>query len=89
MYRWRIDHLEMKEKQHEFLEEKTKSAVKLLEARECICTANTETGRDRARYKIMGGWGESVKTTTSRVTGKELIVCNRAVKWWDEGVAEA
>ena len=30
-----------------------------------------------------------VKTTASEVIGKKLIVCSRAVKWWDEEVHEA
>ena len=30
-----------------------------------------------------------VKTTSSKVIGNKLIVCNRAVKWWDEEVKEA
>ena len=34
------------------------------------------------------GWEQLVKTTASKVIGKKLIVCNRAVKWWDEEVKE-
>ena len=30
-----------------------------------------------------------VKTTASKVLGNKLIVCNKAVKWWDEEVKEA
>ena len=30
-----------------------------------------------------------VKNTACKVVGKKLIVCNRAVKWWDEEVKEA
>ena len=30
-----------------------------------------------------------VKTTASKVIGKKLIVCNKAVKWWDDEVKEA
>ena len=30
-----------------------------------------------------------VKTTASKVIGKKLIACNRAVKWWDEELKEA
>ena len=30
-----------------------------------------------------------IKTTAIEVIGKKLIVCNRAVKWWDEKVKKA
>ena len=30
-----------------------------------------------------------VKNTASEVIGKMLIICNRAVKWWDEEVKKA
>ena len=30
-----------------------------------------------------------VNNTASRVTGKKLIICNKAVKWWDDEVKEA
>ena len=30
-----------------------------------------------------------VKDTTCKLIGKKLILCNRAVKWWDEEVKEA
>ena len=45
--------------------------------------------RDNAGARIIEGWEQLVKTTASRVIGKKLIVCNRAVKWWDEEVREA
>ena len=38
---------------------------------------------------IEGGWEQLVKTTASKLIGKKLIVCNRAVKWWDDEVKEA
>lgn len=48
-----------------------------------VGTASTEIGRDRA--KIMGGRQQLVRTA-ARVMGKNLIVCTRAVKWWNEDV---
>ena len=45
--------------------------------------------RNRAGAKIIGGWVHFVKCTVCRVIGKKLILCNRAVKWWDEEVEEA
>ena len=27
--------------------------------------------------------------TSGKVIGKKLIICNKAVKWWDEEVQEA
>ena len=50
---------------------------------------DTEKERDRAGAKIIEGWEQLVKNTASKVVGKKLIVCNRAVKWWDEEVKEA
>ena len=38
---------------------------------------------------MMEGWERLVKTTASNVLGKALVVCNRAIKWWDEEVKEA
>ena len=35
---------------------------------------------------MVEGWEHLVKTTSSKVVGIKLIVYNRAVKWWDEGV---
>ena len=45
--------------------------------------------RDNAGARIIEGWEQMVKTTASEVIQKKLIVCNRAVKWWDEEVKEA
>ena len=36
------------------------------------------------------GWEQQlVKTTAIKVIRKKLIICNRAVKWWDDEVKEA
>ena len=51
-----------------------------------VGTVDTEMERDRAGAKIIEEWEQLVKTTASKAIGKELIVCNRAVKWWDEEV---
>ncbi|CAM9963467.1 unnamed protein product, partial [Sphacelaria rigidula] len=37
----------------------------------------------------MEGWEQMVKNTASEVIGRKLIVCNRAVKRWDDEVKEA
>ena len=50
---------------------------------------DTEMGRDRAGAKIIEGCEQLIKNTASKVVGKKLIVCNRAVKWWDEEVKDA
>ena len=39
-----------------------------------------------SRARIIEEWEQLVETTASNVIGEKLIVCNRAVKWWDEGV---
>ena len=50
---------------------------------------DAEMERKRAGAKIIEGWEQLVKNTASKVVGKKLVVCNRAVKWWDEEVKEA
>ena len=89
MYKWRIDKLEMEEKQQEFQEEVTKNAVKFSKLLKNVGPVDTEMERDRAGAKIIEGWEQLVKNTASKVVGKKLIVWNRAVKWWDEEVEEA
>ena len=46
----------------------------------------TEMERNRAGAKIIEGWEQLVKDTACKVIGKKLILCNKAVKWWDEEV---
>ena len=57
-----------------------KNAVRLSELLENIGTTKNDIGRDNAGARIIEGWEQLVKTTASRVIGKKLIVCNRAVK---------
>ena len=45
--------------------------------------------RDFAGARIIEGWEQSFKTTAGKVIGEKLILCNRAVKRWDEEVKEA
>ena len=49
-------------------------------------TTKNDIERDSAGARILEGWENLVKTTASegRVKEKKLIVCNGAVKWWDE-----
>ena len=47
-------------------------------------TVGTEMERNRAGAKIIEGWEQLVKDTACKAIGKKLILCNRAVKWWDE-----
>ena len=89
MYNWRIDKLEMEEKQQEFQEEMPRNAVKVSKLLKSVGSVDTEMERDRAGAKIVERWAQLVKSTASKVVGKKLIVCNRAVKWWDEEVKEA
>ena len=89
LYRWRIDKLEMEEKRQEFQEEMVRNAVKFSELLEEVGTVGTEMERNRAGAKIIEGWEQLVKDTACKVIGKKLILCNKAVKWWDEEVKEA
>ena len=84
MYRWRIDKLEVKEKQREFQEEMAKNAERFSELLESIGTTENDTERDSAGDRIIEGWEQLVKNTASKVIGKKLIIYNRAVKWWDQ-----
>ena len=56
---------------------------------ESIGTTEDDVERDNAGARITEGWKQMVKITASKVIQKELIVCNRSVKWWDEEVKEA
>ena len=38
---------------------------------------------------MIEGWEQLVKTTATKAIGEKMIVCNRAVKWWDGEVKEA
>ena len=42
--------------------------------------------KDIAGTRIIHGLEQLVKTAASKVLMNELIICNRAVKWWDEEV---
>ena len=85
----RIDKLEVKEKQREFQEEMTKNAERFSELLESIGTTENVTERDSAGDRIIKEWEHLIKNTASKVIGKKLIICNRAVKWWEEEVKEA
>ena len=87
MYKWRIYKLEIEEKQG-FRQEMTKNAVKFSELLKSTDTVDTEIERDQPRAKIIKVWEQLVKTTASKVIGKKLILCNRAVKLWDDEVKE-
>ena len=87
--RWKIDKLKLKEKRQEFQEEKAKTAVQFSKLLESMGTTKNDMKRDSAGARIMEGWQQLVKTTASKVIGKKLIVCNRAVQWWDEEAKEA
>ena len=79
----------MEEKRQEFQEEMVRNAVKFSELLEEVGTVGTEMERNRAGAKIIEGWEQLVKDTACKVIGKKLILCNKAVKWWDEEVKEA
>ena len=67
-----------------------KKADQFSELLERIGKTRNDIERDDAGARIIiEGWEQLVKTTASKVIGKKLIVCNRAVKWWDEEVKEA
>jgi len=89
LYKWRTDKLEIEEKRQEFKEEMTRNALKFSELVKSVGRVDTERERDRAGAKIIEIWEHLVKTTASKVIGKKLIVCNKAVKWWDDEVKEA
>ena len=83
LYRWRIDKLEVKEKQQELQREMKKNAVQFSVLLESIGTTKNDKERDSAGARIIEGWEQLVKTTARRVIGK-LIVYSRELKWWDE-----
>ena len=89
IYRWRIDKLEVEETRVEFQEEMAVNDKKLSELIEAMGTPKDAEGRDQAGSRIIEGWEELVNTTASRVLGRKLIVCKRAVKWWDEEIKQA
>ena len=67
----------------------TKNAERFSELLESRGTKENDTERDSAGDSIIEGWEQLVKTMASKVIGKKLILCNRAVKWWDEEVNKA
>ena len=56
---------------------------------EIIGTTRNDREKNDAGARIIGGWEQLLETTASKVIGKELIVCNGAVKWWDAPLKEA
>ena len=89
LYKWRIDKLEMEEKRQEFQEEMVRNAVKFSELLERVGTVGTEMARNRAGANIIEEWEQLIKDTACKVIGKKLILCNKAVEWWNEEVREA
>ena len=93
LYRWRVDKLDVKEKQQEFQRETKENFSELLEN---IGTTKNVIERDNARASIIEGWEPLVKTTASKVIGNKLIVCNRGCRdiwcvlrglvWWSYAV---
>ena len=81
LYKLRIDKLEMEEKRTEFQEEMAKNPVKFSKMLKNVGSVYTEMEMNRAGGKIIEGWEKLVKNTASKVVGKKLIVCNRAVQW--------
>ena len=49
---------------------------------------NKKRCRDDAGDRMIEGWEQLVKTAASTVLGNKSMVCNRAVRWWDEEVEE-
>ena len=58
----------------------SRNSVSVFELLEHVGTVDT---------KRQSEWGPLFKDTASKVNGNKLIVCNRAVKWWDGEVEEA
>ena len=56
---------------------------------EIIGTTRNDIESDDVGDRIIEGWEQLVKTTASKVYGKKLTVCNRAVKSGGEEVKEA
>ena len=52
-------------------------------------TTKKDMERDSAEARIIAGWEHLVETSSRKVRGKKLIVCNRAAKIRDEEVKEA
>ena len=61
-----------------------KNAERFSELLESIGTTENDKERDSAGDRNIEGWEQLVKNTASEVIGKKLILCNRAVKSWDE-----
>ena len=75
-----LDKLDVKEKQRGFQEEITKNAERFSELLEVVGTRENDTERDSAGDRHIKGCEQLVKNTSSKVIGKKLILCNRAVK---------
>ena len=91
LYRWRIDKLEVKEKQQEeFQQVMAKSTAQFSKLLESTGTTKNDVEQDSAEARIIEGWEQWSRTTASKAIGKKLILCHdRAVKGWDKGVKEA
>ena len=73
-YRWRIDQLEVKEKQQEASNRmEKKNAVQFSEPLESMGTTKDDMERDNAGARIIEIWEQLVKTAASKVIGKKLI----------------
>ena len=58
LYRWRIDKLEVTEKQREFQEEITKNAERFSELLESTGTAESDTQRESTGDRMIEGFGQ-------------------------------
>ena len=86
--RWRVDKLEVKEKQSS--NEKWKMKIMPCNFPSCCMgTTKTDIERDNAGAGIIEGLEQLVKNTASKAIGKMLAVRNGAVKWWEEEVKRA
>ena len=88
--RWTINKLEVNEKQQRFELDVSKNAERFSELLEsAISPTEHETERDSGEDRVIEGWEQLVKNSASKVSGTELIICNRAVKCWDEKPKDA
>lgn len=62
---------------HHYMQRPPQQYCELLEI---IGAINNDIKRGNAGARIVEGWEQLVKITASKVTGKNLIVCNGAVK---------
>ena len=74
MHRRRIDKLEVTEKREDFQGEMARSEEQLSELLEIIGTTTNVIERDNVGARIIEGWEQLVKTTSTEAIGKKVDI---------------